>query len=303
MIFRVLLFSLLLPIGVAHAAISPTNLATNGTNTDATSVATASISPSANTLILASIGSEVASGTANEPTASGNGLTWVVVATRVQGLHRITVFRALGASPSADALTFDFAGQTQLTFVWSVIEVSGADTSGANGSGAVIQSAVNSTSGTQVLTVTLGAFANTANATFGFFYIDANNGFTAGSGFAIVAQTSCCGSRQASEWVISNDTTVDITWGVSNATSAGIALEIQPPVASPFGVGGQFLSALEWLGSWLAPPDAEAAIPAAASADFRFALGYLVCDFYSDVVDDNATDTTVKLQECINDAS
>ena len=47
---------------------------------------------------------------------------------------------------------------------------------------------------------------------------------------------------------------------------------------------------------------AEATIPSAASSDFRFSLGYLVCDFYSGVVDDDVTNSTVKLQECIDDA-
>ena len=224
------------------AAISAADLTTSGTNVDGTSTATASITPAANTLILAAITSEVASGTSNEPTATGNGLTWVVVNTRVQGTFRLTVFRTCGAAPSAGAVTFSFAGQTQASFTWSVVSVSGASISGAQCADAVVQSAVNGDIITTTLTVTLAAFANAANGTFGAFGIDNNVVFTAGSGFALIEQQGCCVSRTAFEWKDTNDTSVDITW-VSNSRSMGVALELAPSTIFPD--TGQFLSRLQ----------------------------------------------------------
>jgi hypothetical protein len=126
-----------------HPAAPPhTTLDSGDSTTDATSIATASISPTGDNLILAAVSSTTASGYPNVPTASGNGLTWVRV-NRNPGIYgtnkRLTLFRAMGASPSSGAITFDFGGQTQTDFAWSVVEYPGVDTSGANGAGAIGQ--------------------------------------------------------------------------------------------------------------------------------------------------------------------
>src|SRR3990167_11448563 len=142
---RRILLLLLLFLGLqsaAFAALSPTNLTAGGSNTAATSYTTASITPSANALILASVESNADPDAPNTPTLTGNGLTWVEVVTRLDGTARMTLFRAMGSAPSAGAITIDFAGQSQANgSTWIVTEFSGADTSGTNGSAAVIQGA------------------------------------------------------------------------------------------------------------------------------------------------------------------
>lgn len=208
------------------AAISGSNLTTAGDETDGSSYSTASVTPGANRLVLVWVASVVSAGTANEPTLSGNGLTYVSVATQTwtaAPTRRITLFRAMGASPSAGAVTIDFAAQTQLRCLWSVSEFTGVDTSGTNGSGAVKQSATNEATATS-LTVTLAAFASTANGCAGGFWHSTDEAATAGGGFTEIAQVQLS-SVLISEWRADNDTTVD----ASAATSSiwiGVAAEV-----------------------------------------------------------------------------
>lgn len=218
-------------------AVSLANL-TSGTDTDGNSTATtASVSPSSNKLELLTVSSRtLITANPNQPTISGNGLTWVAIASVVyddtsSSRRRITLFRALGASPSSGAISIDFGGQNQTTVVWSLEEVSGIDTSGTNGSGAIVQSATNfdDTATASTLTVTLGAFSNTNNATFGSFA----NGFglatpTVGSGFTKLGEQADGNNdiKVLTEWKSTNDTTVDINWG-DTSELGGIAIEIR----------------------------------------------------------------------------
>lgn len=217
----------------AHAAFpTPTDLTTSASTTDGTSYVTASITPSSNTLILACVHTEISAGTPNTPTATGNGLTWVSIGSNLTNQNRTTLFRARGTA-SAGAVTFDYAGQTISDSSWSIVSVDGAATSGTNGSGAIIQFATGTNSGNTSLTVTLAAFANAANATFGCFGINNNVTITAGSGFTIINQPGVSSSRVAIEWKNSNDTGVDASWTTS--TAAAVAVEIAPAVAAPTG--------------------------------------------------------------------
>ena len=84
-------------------AISALNL-TSGTNTaNLASYSTDSITPSANKLILAAVSLQD-SADSGAPTLSGNGLTWIQIDSLVYsttgGGHRLTLFRAMGSSPS-----------------------------------------------------------------------------------------------------------------------------------------------------------------------------------------------------------
>ena len=129
---------------------------------------TASITPGANRLILVAVmNSDVAPVTV--PTLSGNGLTYVQVATRdydtdASPARVVTLFRAMGAAPSAGAITIDFGGTNQNGCAWHVCEFDGVDTSGTNGSGAIVQAPTdfNDTTGTSS-SVTLAAFGDATN--------------------------------------------------------------------------------------------------------------------------------------------
>lgn len=213
---------------------------TTGTDVDGNSTAaTASITPGSNNLILLTVSSRTAISTdPNQPTATGNGLTWVVVGSIVwdttsASRKRITLLRALGASPSAGAVSIDFGAQNQTDVVWSVDEVSGIDTSGTNGSGAIVQFATNKDESVTAptLTVTLAAFSDVNNATFGGFCSDvAGTVSSAGSGFAL-SGTAGGNNPLGTEFRADNDTTVDLTFS-GNGMMGGIAVEIKAAAAA-----------------------------------------------------------------------
>lgn len=215
-------------------AISGTHILTNQSSTGATSYVTASGNPTTGFLEFLEVGNQVAAGTPNEPTVTGAGLTWVKVDTKVSTsvtTRRVTLFRAMGTA-SAGALTIDMAGQTQVRCGWSWSEFSGTDTSGTNGSGAIVQSAVGETTDaapTTTLVVTLAAFSSVNNATYGcirFGGDGAANALTAGSGFTQFGLSNGFASYQ-SQWRIDNDTTVDWTYNSTSFYNEGIAVEIK----------------------------------------------------------------------------
>mgnify|MGYP007031186217 CR=1 FL=1 len=208
------------------------NLVANSSSTDASNYTTASISPGANRLILAAVASTFSS-LPNAPTLSGNGLTWVQIATITFNtvatpLSRLTVFRALGAAPTTGAVTIAFAGQVQLNCLWGIAEFTNVDTSGTNGSGAVVQSATNRGNAATNLSVTLAAFASFSNATYGAFSTDLNEAVSSGLGFSSLSDggTSTPTQRRKTEWRNENDTLVDAT-ATNPADWGGIAIEIR----------------------------------------------------------------------------
>jgi hypothetical protein len=205
------------------------------TETDASSQATASITPSANRLVLACVGNRSTSGDAAVITATGNGLTWVSVATVIFGesgnnRDRVTILRAMGASPSAGAITFDAGGVSQDTWAWSIMEFAGVDPGGTNGSAAVVQSATRQeTAGVTTSTVTLAAFGSANNATFGVIGRNKNNeSSTPGTGFTEIHDVTVASESlsMATEWRNDNDTTVDMSWA-SSVKAGGVAIEVK----------------------------------------------------------------------------
>ena len=188
----------------------------SGSGTSATS---ASVSPASNKLLLLTVHSRTGSSNEpNQPTITAFGLTWVAVLVHYwddtsSSRRKMTVFRALGASPTSGTVSIDFAGQSQTSIAWILDELSGIDTGGTNGSAAIVQSAKNANglTGTNV-TVTLSAFADVANATYGAFGTDGPDTWTAGSGFTISDTTNNgVDISVMTEFKNSNDTTVDAT--------------------------------------------------------------------------------------------
>ena len=99
-------------------------LAGNGSNTDATSYATASSGTLVSgRVVFAAIATYKAT-TPDIPTCTGtNGLngSWVQVGTVTIGSDlRLTVFWSVTTSTTAGIVTFDFGGNTQLAAVWAV---------------------------------------------------------------------------------------------------------------------------------------------------------------------------------------
>lgn len=198
-------------------AIVASNLTSGASESSVTSVNTASITPTANCLVLVRVNSRTGiTATPNTPTITGCGLTWVTIGTPIEydtsgsSRRKITIIRALGASPSSGALTIDFGGQTQTSYTYSVDEFSGVDTSGTNGSGAIVQNlyAKDETPPTG-LTITLSAFSSTNNATYGSF--GESNGYsqTGGSGFTVLSNNTTTTSVSSGSDVTSfNDATI-----------------------------------------------------------------------------------------------
>lgn len=146
-------------------------LLTNGKGGGAASFNTASITPPARKLILAVVMNNNNAGGSNEPTMSGNGLTWVRVATK-QNAHdtnqRITLLRAMGGSPTTGVATIDFGGQTTTSAFWGIAYVNPTDQSDANGAGAIVQSVTEDENTTDPMSMPLilSTFGNVNNATF-----------------------------------------------------------------------------------------------------------------------------------------
>lgn len=230
--------------------VSPTgsNL-TSGFTDDVTETDTASISPTANNLILLSVTARNGLGTEPAtPTITGNGLTWELVDsaywdTTSSSRRKLFVFRAMGSSPSTGVINIDFGETT--TILWSVNQFSDVDTSGTNGSGAIVQSVDIVDEGTTTsLTATLAAFSSTDNATYGAFAkADGTNGFTEGSGFSELSDVGATfGTRHAAEWKSTNDTSVDMSYS-SQAQAGAVAIEIKAYVAP---AGGAVTQDIIW---------------------------------------------------------
>ena len=213
-------------------------LTSGASDTNATSYVTASITPTANRLVLLSIEMALPADSADPPPPSsitGCGLTWVLVNSRyhwpsgANWFNQALVYRALGASPTTGAITMDWGATTLDTCAWSVVEFSNIDTSGSNGSGAIVQSVAEFGTGTAAL-ATLAAFSAANNATFGA--TGSGQGAstitaTAGSGFAEVHDAGAIFGSIHTEFRNDNDTTVDATLSVSSDGWGVIAIELK----------------------------------------------------------------------------
>lgn len=206
---------------------------TNGKGGGATSFNTASISPSSNKLIICTVFSQVNSGGANEPTMSGNGLTWTKITTQANtsdNNQRITAFRAMGA-PTAGAATIDFGGQTTTSVFWGIEEFGNVEVSGAAGANAVVQSTTKSENNgdPMSMTLTLSAFGSTKNATYAAMI--GPDTTTQPAGFtSIFTDTQDLGpdNNVAACWKAGNSTSSIFTsTGTGANVATGLAFEIK----------------------------------------------------------------------------
>lgn len=159
------------PIGThspGAQAVGYTTL-TTGSAANVTLATTSSISPAANQPVLLYVVAHPSGGPSYPTTISGNGLTWVAIESDNYDINSgevHIVYRAAGASPSTGAITIDFgAGNTQLDINWAVIQLSAADTSGTNGSGAIVRSVKASGKSPVAVGYLDGSFGSINNAT------------------------------------------------------------------------------------------------------------------------------------------
>lgn len=192
--------------GGGSSTITATHLDSGSSTTDGTSFSTVdSISPGANRLVLAFIATGDTSGAGAAPTGvSGAGLTFTHVGGQQQGSgnQRVDIFRAMSASPSSGALSITYAATTE-NCGWVIVEFDGVDTSGTNGSGAIVQFKGDTDSGSNVA-IALNNAVTSGNATAGCATGNTQSPtYTAGSGFVLLGtgwDMSSPSNKGAVEW-------------------------------------------------------------------------------------------------------
>jgi len=215
-------------------AITVTQLTSGASGSNLTTYATASVSPGASKLILVLVGTTV-SGAGNQlfpNTVAGAGLTFDMIddapgADSVSS-RQLSVWRALSASPSTGTITITFPA-AMLNCQWKVIEIDGIDTTGTNGSGAIVQFVAGTEATTATPSVTLAAFGDaTNNAAVAGFIAVGNTTFAPGTGFTEIAEQTGTSPNTTLgfEYRIGEDTSVDATWGAS-ALGQGFAIEVK----------------------------------------------------------------------------
>lgn len=231
-------------------AITKNDLTSGSDATNQGSKATASISPTSNALILVAFEVGFVSSKTDpplSPTVTGNGITYTLItkkghwADTANWWNCLYLFRGLAASPSSGAITVDFGADTMDAIAYAVSEFVGVDTSGTNGSGAIVQSASNYADGSDTTTVTLSAFADaTNNVAFSVSGAGDTGGtprtFTADTGFSEIYDTGAEYAAVETAWKTGQDTSIITLASASSSGVAGIAVEIKMAAAAPNGL-------------------------------------------------------------------
>jgi len=225
--------------GDAVPAPTFTNLTSSGTSTDATSFTTASVTPTASRLILVVVHAYMASASQPpQPTVTGNGITYALVLGQdvdVAGSDRATmwVFRGMSASPSAGAVTIDFGATTIGAIDWSVDQSDGnVDTSGTNGSGAVVSgqtggvTVANATSAT----VTYPAAITAGNSGYAAFCHQVNQVKTPRTNWSELSDFGVSVTSLETQYIADTDTAASASWA-SSSRAGGIAIEVKAAAA------------------------------------------------------------------------
>ena len=196
---------------------------------------TSSISPAPNTLVTVAVTTHNATAAAPAPTLTGGGMaSWDVVATVTYdavGLpkKRITIFRAMSAAPGSGPITIT-SSVTLSNCQWIVSQWSGVETSGTNGSGAIVQTGTNAADAVTTLATPLAPFGNSANVAYGVFGVNSNVvAITPGAGFTEIDEQPSTESTAAdlfAEWGV-NLPTINATWATKNAGALGVEIKAQ----------------------------------------------------------------------------
>ena len=213
--------------GGGGGTVTSTLLTSGGNGVNQAVYTTASIAPAANALVTVAVLGRNGSGAAT-PTIAGGGMsTWTQVAsvdfnTTTTPLSRLTVFRAMSASPGSGPVTITYSG-SQSNAQWVVTQWTGVDQTGSNGSGAIGQTGTAQGNAVTTLNVPLAAFANTNNVGFGL--AGAAGTVTPGSGFTELGEgTSGESMVVEGEWGV-NKNAIAASWASSNAGLLGIEIK------------------------------------------------------------------------------
>lgn len=215
------------------------NVLTSGVgNFSGTNLSTASVTPGANRLVLACFGVavDVNYGADNNFSVAGNGLTWVRMEETQQNRRSCAVFRSMGASPSSGAITLTEASASSVgqNGSWVIVEFSGVETSGTNGSGAVGTVASNSGNSIETLGLTIAGTPATGDVTFASFAMeDGKTAFTSDALWDTLADTNDVGTEVQTrvDWDTGQDQSPTWTW-VGEASTGVIGFIIKAVVST-----------------------------------------------------------------------
>lgn len=224
------------------AVATPTSIAKAKITVDASTATISGITRTSGMLYILFIDSKTEiTANPNQPTASGTGVTFIVPTNGTavydnssSSRRRVTGMYAVCTSTSSADITIAYGSQTQVTQIYDLIEIA----SGFNSTTPVPQAAQNSSPSSSVssITATLAAFIDANSITIGGF--GSGNGsdtYTVGSGFSLInnQQDTVEGNLTLlTEYVLGNDTTVDVSCSPSQSEIGIVAMEIAATVAT-----------------------------------------------------------------------
>jgi len=254
--------------GSGQAPLSVINRGTIHSSTDAASYSFPSITASNNLLYVVFLNTAIGSGTAPSATSvSGAGLSFTEIGapggllySGTSSVRRIQTWRALSsAGATTGSIAINLSG-TSIGMDAVLLEFSGMDTSGTNGSGAIAQSATNKATSATSLSVTLGAFGNSNNRPVAFFSHRVAEATTEEAGYTELDDASHSGPVTGAqcEWhATAAETTPSAAW-LTAADAGGLALEVRSSSTSPPSNQPPLVNA---------GPDQTIALPASATLD------------------------------------
>jgi adhesin/invasin len=248
-------------------AITTTLLTADNNAVNQRTYMTAPISPAPNTLVTVAVLSHRSSAAATSPLLSGGGMSsWTEVGSIVfdagtQPLRRLTLYRAMSATPGSGPLTITFNGNVS-NAQWIVSQWAGVDQSGVNGSGAIVQVGSTHAEGVTGLTVPLAGFGHVNNVAYGAFGVNRKAAVIfPGSGFTEIAEEpsgeTTTGDLQA-EWR-TNDNTIDAGWPL-NLNGGALGIEIKAAASNSGSGVDPSLSTIEASPPTITPGDAGSSI-------------------------------------------
>jgi len=220
-------------------AVTATPLTTGSSTTNTATYTTASIAPTPGRLVLAAVLPTVGSGTV-DITLSGCGLNWVKVDQTTDAARTVHLFRAMG-TPTAGPLTI--TGGSQMTSaLWQVSEFGGTDTTGTDGSGAILQS-VNARPGSATLVnVSFPSAVSTANSVYGAVGVAVQEApAVGGAPWASMGATTqnAPTSGLLGEFAVTALQEVTASWTTAAASFVvGVEIKAAAGVATPTGAAG-----------------------------------------------------------------
>lgn len=211
------------------AAPTITVLTQGQASSPGSSVATASVSPGANKLLVLIVAHRSFNTNAFNPSSvTGCGLTWAAKGSGFisdSNAVRCMVYTATGPSPTSGAVTINY-GVSVASSEWVLLEVDGAYSAGIGGGKALDQFVTSSGTGTGA-SIGMSTFRNADSGTLGIFALTSNQGITPDATFTELGEQSGTTTALSLEvaYEAANNNSIDPSWTTSSKW-CGIGIEI-----------------------------------------------------------------------------